>query len=53
MFAQYPEHTPSLSETDIQSGIEEMLGFNLADCSGYPSANVLQDDVTAVDEIQH
>lgn len=47
MFAQYTEPTPSVSESAIHLVIEEMLGFNLAGCAGYPGANALQDDAAA------
>lgn len=47
MFAQYTEHTPSFPESDMRLVIEEMLGFNLAACSGYPGANAPQDDAAA------
>lgn len=47
MFAQYTERTPSVSESAIHLVIEEMLGFNLAGCSGYPGANALQDAAAA------
>lgn len=47
IFAQYTEHKPSVSESDIHLVIEERLGFNLTGCSGCPGANALQDDAAA------
>lgn len=47
MFARYTERTPSVSESAIHLVIEEMLGFYLAGCSGYPGANAVQDAAAA------